>query len=119
MKRVVSLQYASAKLLGVTFKQERRGGVFVGVAVVSPEAAKPFEDRDDFEVEDLDPAEADQFPDDFPLLGKQRAALAKAGLTDLDKLRAHDFAAQKVSDIGPASEATIAAYLNRPPPNKE
>ena len=48
MKRVVSLQYSSGKVLGVAFKQERRGAVFVGVAVVSPEDAGRFEGRDDF-----------------------------------------------------------------------
>lgn len=125
MKRVVSLQYSSGKVLGTVFQPENRGGVYVGVAVIEDDKAKVFEDRDDFEVEDLDAAEVPStFPADFPLLAPQRAALARAGLDTLEKVRAHDFEKTKVAGIGGATVATIQKYLAAPaqpsnPPSQE
>ena len=111
MKRVIALQYSSGRLMGVSFKPERRGGVYVGVAVVDAATAEKFEDRDDFEVEDVEASEVNSFPADFPLLAPQKAALVKAGIDDLDKLAAHDFTAQKVAGISAKAQATIDAYL--------
>lgn len=113
MLRVIALNYSSARLMGVHFKPENRGGVYVGVALCSPEQAAKFADRSGFEMEDLEAGEADSFPADFPLLAPQRASLVRAGLDDLNKLAAHDFAADggKVKGISERSVTTIEEYL--------
>lgn len=110
MKRVVSLQYSSGKILGEVFAQEARGGVYVGVAVLNDDAAVKFEGRDDFEVEDLEASEVHTFPADLPLLAPQKAALAKAGLTDLAALAAYDWA-QKIPGVGDTTVKAIQAYI--------
>lgn len=111
MKRVISLQYSTGRLMGVSFKQEKRGSTFVGVAVVDEKTAARFEDRDDFEVEDVEASEVNSFPPDFPLLAPQRAALVKVGIDDLDKLAAHDFEKNKVPGISGKTLEVINAYL--------
>lgn len=114
MKRVIALQHSSGRVLGVDFKQEVRGKVYVGVAVVDDKAAQVFEDREDFEVEDLDASEVSNFPADFPLLAPQKSALVKAGLDDLAKLRAYDFG-QKIRGISDTTVAAIQKYLAEHP----
>lgn len=111
MKRVISLQYSTGRLMGVSFKPERRGSAFVGIAVVDAQTATKFENRNDFEVEDVEASEVNSFPADFPLLAPQKAALVKAGLDDLDKLATHDFSTDKVPGVSDKTVAVIDAYL--------
>ena len=113
MKRVIATQHSSGKVLGVTFAQEARGKVFVGVAVVDDETAERFQNREpDFEVEDLDAGEVSHLPAELPLLAPQRSALARAGITTVEELRAYDWEnGERISGVGPATVTTIRRFL--------
>ena len=116
MKRLVSTAYSSGKIMGVVFQQERRGPVYVGVAVVTDEVAEQFEGRDEFDIEDLDVSEVHEFPADFPLLAPQKAALVRAGLNTLDAVRAHDFKTSPVTGIADKTVTKIQEYFTPTPP---
>ena len=111
MKRIVSLNYSSGRVMGVEFKPERRGKVYVGVALVDGDRAEKFEDRDDFEVEAVTADDAADFPDDFPLLAPQKAALVAAGLDSLEAVAAHDFGKAPVRQVGASTLGTLHSYL--------
>lgn len=116
MKRLVSTAYSSGKIMGVVFQQERRGAVYVGVAVVTDEVAEKFEGREEFDIEDLDVSEVHEFPTDFPLLAPQKAALVRAGLNTLDAVRAHDFKATPVTGIADKTVLKIQEFFAPTPP---